>query len=393
MVFQLVHGTVRMREGKLFLEGLPLREAHWEDVVKNKPFDLFVAVRRCEAAIISVEVTIQGWTERPHQVDRLLRSLVALIPNCLLTQIELLEEMTLRVGDVEHEPQHSQREGIVGVLLLSDCPLPCMHNVQFCSKLPAIDHVLRGHVQVKLRDVVKLGETIITNQLDVAKHVAGHDEAVAVVLHPKVFDWLPVHTAEEPGVAFELDLLREDVDGRLLPACPAGRVCHVPTMHIVISPVFWIIAIHMQTQCPIRQCIEEYVLGVVLRCESGRIEPYGIIATHWQHQIVELCQTGCDRSLEHDPPNAPLGTTRLDHPATVEEVVAIQCTVDAGLEVHSCLNVVVMHILDAILIGLEWQAQLPQQRTLHSQLDGHANIQPVKLVLRLLKPSCMVLLT
>mmetsp|Transcript_35539 Transcript_35539/g.82988 ORF Transcript_35539/g.82988 Transcript_35539/m.82988 type:complete len:394 (+) Transcript_35539:311-1492(+) len=393
MVFQLVHGTVRMREGELFLEGLPLREAHWEDVVENKPFDLFVAVRRCEATIISVEVTIQRWTERPHQVDRLLCSLVALILNRLLTQIELLEEMALRVGDVKHEPKHCKREGIVGVLLLSDCPLPCMHNVQFCSKLPAIDHVLRGHVQMKLRDVIKLGEAIITDQLNVAKHVAGHDETVAVVLHSKIFDWLPVHTAEELGVAFELHLLWEDVDGGLLPACPTCRVCHVPTVHIVISPVFWIIAVHMQTQCPIGQCVEEYVLGVVLRCKSRQIEPYRIIAAHWQHQVVELGQTGCDRRLEHDPPNAPLGTTRLDHPATVEEVVAIQCTVEAGLEVDCCLNVVVMHILDAILIGLERQAQLAKQWTLHSQLDGHANIQPMKLVLRLLKPSSMVLLT
>ena len=141
------------------------------------------------------------------------------------------------------KPKHCKREGIVGVLpdltgrksllplwsclewnghgcfqakrLLSDCPLPCMHNVQFCSKLPAIDHVLRGHVQMKLRlqyragrcksflqllaprvdstaaqgeafrawrpnckklnlpepscDVIKLGEAIITDQLNVAK--------------------------------------------------------------------------------------------------------------------------------------------------------------------------------------------------------------------------------
>ena len=90
-----------------------------------------------------------------------------------------------------------------------------------------------------------------------------------------------------------------------------------------------------------------------------------LLTEHVQEQVQsiarQLGQTGCDRRLEHDPPgdnqhdgcvlaerkttpsfvhthaalsrpNAPLGTTRLDHPATVEEVVAIQCTVEAGLQ-------------------------------------------------------------
>ena len=56
-------------------------------------------------------------------------------------------------------------------------------------------------------------------------------------------------------------------------------------MHIVISPVFWIIAIHMQTQCPIRQCIEEYVLGVVL---NGR------------HTMFSECPVKVHRSYSSD---------------------------------------------------------------------------------------------
>ena len=49
------------------------------------------------------------------------------------------------------------------------------------------------------------------------RHVAGHDEAVAVVLHPKIFDWLPVlERGNHPATSFLTpDRVPEDASKQL----------------------------------------------------------------------------------------------------------------------------------------------------------------------------------
>mmetsp|Transcript_76409 Transcript_76409/g.183014 ORF Transcript_76409/g.183014 Transcript_76409/m.183014 type:complete len:334 (+) Transcript_76409:63-1064(+) len=213
LIDHLLHWSVEVRERELHLEGLPLRQAHAEDVLEHEPLEVLVAIRGSEAAIISVEVAIQGGAQGSHEVDGLPRGLVRAIRYDLFAQEELLEEEVLVLADVKHEAQDHQGKGIMGLRRGAHVALPGVHDVQLRSELAAVDHVLGGHVQMELPHVIELREPILADQLDVAQHIAGDLQGVAVVGDAELLHRLPVHPVQKRGASFHLDIARQDVDG------------------------------------------------------------------------------------------------------------------------------------------------------------------------------------
>mmetsp|Transcript_76409 Transcript_76409/g.183015 ORF Transcript_76409/g.183015 Transcript_76409/m.183015 type:complete len:306 (+) Transcript_76409:1110-2027(+) len=151
-------------------------------------------------------------------------------------------------------------------------------------------------------------------------------------------------------------------------------------MDIVIVPGFISAGPAVPAQGPGRQTIQEHLGRVVLRRHLHRVHPGRVRARDRQRQVVHLQQAGGDGGGEGDPPHAPLGAPRLDEAAGVEEPVPLQGGRDASLQVNGLLDAILMLVLDGLPVGLERQAQLPQQGALHPQLDGHQHHHPVRLI-------------
>mmetsp|Transcript_116033 Transcript_116033/g.335079 ORF Transcript_116033/g.335079 Transcript_116033/m.335079 type:complete len:267 (-) Transcript_116033:1868-2668(-) len=173
---QRLNRQVRAEAWEPSLERLELINAQCHGLVEHDPPCALSASSCREAAIILHELAVHGGAHRPHQVHRLADGHIGARSWQLLRK-HLSQELTL-LTEVEEEAGHHT----IVLLKLQDRLLLLMHHLQLRGILPAVNHVLGGHLQVNRDHLVVLREAVGACNGKVAHLLGAERQAVVNVL-------------------------------------------------------------------------------------------------------------------------------------------------------------------------------------------------------------------
>mmetsp|Transcript_45797 Transcript_45797/g.97814 ORF Transcript_45797/g.97814 Transcript_45797/m.97814 type:complete len:599 (+) Transcript_45797:759-2555(+) len=253
-----------------------------------------------------------------------------------------------------------------------------MHDLQLSCEMLAIDLVLRRHMDVDRCDLVVVWKSVLANVCDVPELLGLRLQIVASVRHTDARHWLPAAPVQEAVVSHLGHIGRHDVDGRLPGTVAANAVVRLPAIGVGVVPSF-------HTTVAVRGGVHS-VLGqaghpLVFHGRLDRHRHQGRVHTRdRQGEEVELLQVDLKGRLEHHPPHAPARTGGRHGAAAVPEPIAREHIRQARGDVDGLVGYVRTAIPDGLLVHLLAKTEVPQERALRAQLEGHADHYPVEMV-------------